>query len=134
MPDDELDAIRAKKLAELQAFVKAEAQKKDVKPSVFTDTTFDAETRQEGVVLVDMWATWCGPCLRLAPTIEQIAKDFAGKVRVGKLNVDENPATPARYGVDSIPTLLVFRDGKLVDRIVGAVPRQEIESALRRWL
>jgi len=134
MPDDEIEAIRAKKLAELRAYVAGQAQKKDVKPSVFTDTTFDAETRQEGVVLVDMWAVWCAPCLRLAPTIEQLAKDYAGKVRVGKLNVDENPATPARFGVDSIPTLLVFRDGKLVDQIVGAVPRQEIESVLKRWL
>ncbi|OGS49964.1 MAG: thioredoxin [Euryarchaeota archaeon RBG_16_68_12] len=105
-----------------------------MKPFTFTDTSFEVDTRREGVVLVDMWAVWCAPCLRLAPAIEQIARDYAGKVRVGKLNVDENPATPARFGVASIPTLLVFRDGKLVDQIVGAVPRQEIERVLNRWL
>lgn len=134
MEDGELDALRAKKLAELQAFVQAEAQKKDVKPSTFTDMSFETDTRREGVVLVDMWAVWCAPCLRLAPTIEQIAKDYAGKVRVGKLNVDENPETPQRFGVQSIPTLLVFKDGKLVDEIVGAVPRQSIDAVLNRWL
>jgi thioredoxin 1 len=134
MADDELEAIRAKKLAELQAFVQGEAQKKDVKPFTFTDTSFEADTRREGVVLVDMWAVWCGPCLQLAPAIEQIAKEYAGKVRVGKLNVDENPVTPSRFGVDAIPTMLVFRDGKLVDQIVGAVSKQEIEGVLNRWI
>ncbi len=132
--DENLEAIRARKLAELQAYMEEAARRKDVKPSTFTDTSFESDTRREGVVLVDMWAVWCAPCLRLAPTIEQIAKDYAGKVRVGKLNVDENPVTAERFGVQSIPTLLVFRDGKLVDRVVGAVPKQEIERVLNRCL
>ncbi len=134
MEDDELEAIRQRKLAELQAFVQAEAQKKDVRPSTFTDTSFDTDTRREGVVLVDLWADWCAPCHVLAPAIERIAKDYAGRVHVGKMNVDENPRTPAELGVQSIPTLLVFKDGKLVDEIVGAVPRQQIEAVLNRWL
>ncbi len=134
MGDDELEALRARKLAELQAFVQAEAAKKDVKPSTFTDASFDSDTRREGVVLVDMWAVWCGPCHAIAPSIEQIARDYAGRVRVGKMNVDENPETPARFGVQSIPTLLVFKDGKLVDEIVGAVPKQSIEAVLKHWL
>jgi thioredoxin 1 len=130
---NELEEIRAKKLAELQAHVQEKAQRTAAKPVHLTDDTFDAET-SAGVVLVDMWAAWCGPCLRIAPVIEQVAEDYAGKVRVGKLNVDENPGTAGRFEVDAIPMLLVFKDGAPVDRIVGAVPRAEIERVLRRWI
>jgi len=130
---DELEEIRARKLAELQARAQGQVTKSETKPFHLTDATFDAETAG-GVVLVDMWAAWCGPCLRIAPVIDQIATDYAGKVRVGKLNTDENPWTAGRFGVESIPTLLVFKDGDLVDRIIGAVPRAEIEGVLHRWL
>ena len=100
----------------------------------FTDDNFQSEVLgSKEPVLVDFWAAWCGPCLRLAPTIEQLAADLAGRVRVAKLNTDENPLTPSRFGITSIPTLLVFRGGKLVEGIVGAVPRQEIEAVLNRW-
>ena len=98
-----------------------------------TDATFATETALGGVALVDLWAAWCGPCLRIAPEIERVAADYAGKVRVYKLNVDENPVTPGQYGVQSIPTLMIFKDGKLVDAIVGAVPRAEIDRTLQRW-
>jgi thioredoxin len=85
-------------------------------------------------VLLDMWATWCGPCKILAPVIEELAVDLAGRVRVGKLDVDENPATAARFGVRSIPTLLVLRDGRELDRIVGVQPKPEIARRLTRVL
>ena len=133
MTVDELEAIRAKKLAELQAYAGARTLQSGATPIHLTDATFNEEVAKGGVLLVDFWAAWCGPCLRIAPTIEQLAADFAGRVRVGKLNTDENPATPGRFGITSIPTLLVFQGGKLVDGIVGAVPRQEIEAVLTRW-
>lgn len=81
-----------------------------------------------------MWATWCGPCKILAPVIEELAVDLAGRVRVGKLDVDENPATAARFGVRSIPTLLVLRGGRELDRIVGVQPKPEIARRLTRVL
>ncbi|TLZ66952.1 MAG: thioredoxin [Methanobacteriota archaeon] len=130
---DELEEIRAKKLADLQSIAEQQALRKTTKPVHLTDATFDSETALGGVAIVDLWAAWCGPCLRIAPVIEQLAADYAGKIRVYKLNIDENPLTPGRLGVQSIPTLMIFKDGKLVDGIIGAVPRQEIERVLQRW-
>lgn len=131
---DELEEIRAKKIAELERYAKDLEVQKTAKPIHLTDDTFPNEVAKPGVLLVDMWAAWCGPCLRIAPTIEQLAKDYGGKVRFGKVNVDENPRTAAQFGIQSIPALLLFKNGKLVDGIIGAVPRQEIEGVLRRWL
>jgi len=128
---DDLETIRAKKLAELQAYSE-KRQRRSSGPVHLTDETFVEET-STGVVLVDLWAAWCGPCLRIAPVIEQLAVDYAGKVKIAKMNTDENPMTPSRFGVEAIPTLLVFKDSKLVDRIVGAVPRAEIERVLGKW-
>src|SRR2546427_2294062 len=129
----ELEEIRAKRLAELRSLAEQQALRTTTKPVHLTDANFDSETALGGVALVDLWAAWCGPCLRIAPEVERVAADYAGKVRVYKLNVDENPVTPGRYGVQSIPTLMIFKDGKLVDAIVGAVPRAEIDRTLQRW-
>jgi thioredoxin 2 len=105
----------------------------DGKPVTVTDATFAADVERSPLpVLLDMWATWCGPCKIMAPVIEELAADLAGRVRVGKLDVDENPATAARFGVRSIPTLLVLRDGRELDRIVGAQPKSEIARRLER--
>jgi thioredoxin len=107
----------------------------DAKPITVTDATFAADVERSPLpVLLDMWATWCGPCTILAPVIEELAVDLAGRVRVGKLDVDENPATAARFGVRSIPTLLVLRDGRELDRIVGVQPKPEIARRLTRVL
>ena len=130
---DELEEIRAKRLADLQSLAEQRALRKTTKPVHLTDANFDSETALGGVALVDLWAAWCGPCLRIAPVIEQLAADYAGKIRVYKLNIDENPLTPGRFGVQSIPTLMIFKNGTLVDGIIGAVSRQEIERVLQRW-
>ena len=134
-PDSELEAIRARKLQELMQSAQSGPASviKDGKPVVLTDATFNTEVGKPGVMLVDFWAAWCGPCLRVAPTLEAIAQAQAGKMRLGKLNVDENPRTAERFQVMSIPTMLIFKDGKLVDGIVGALPRSQIEAALKKW-
>ena len=100
-----------------------------------TDGNWDAEVAQaEGTVLVDFWASWCPPCRMIAPSIESLAGEFQGRAKVGKLNVDDNPEVAARYRITSIPTLLVFRGGQLVDQRVGALPKPEIASLIERQL
>lgn len=133
--DIELETIRARKLQELLKASTPAAPAVTVggKPIILTDVTFDSEIRKPGLVLVDFWAAWCGPCLRVAPVLEQIAQARAGQFRLGKLNVDDNPKTAMRFQVMSIPTMLLFKDGKLVDGIVGALPRPQIEAVLSKW-
>lgn len=131
MDDPELTAIRARKLERLQT--QAVAPTSETRPVKITDSSFDAEVAKPGLILVDFWAAWCGPCVRVAPVLDQMAKEMAGTLRVGKLNVDENPSTSMRFGVTSIPTMLLFKDGKLVDGIVGAYPRPQIEAVVRKW-
>jgi thioredoxin 1 len=97
-----------------------------------TDATFDSEVEKgKGLVLVDFWAEWCGPCRQIAPTVEQIAIENAGKIKVGKVDVDENNNTAAKFGVMSIPTLMLFKDGKLVERMVGAMPKERLMQKIR---
>ena len=95
-----------------------------------TDATFDIESRSAVAVLVDLWAPWCGPCRFVAPVLEQLVGDFAGRLKVVKVNVDENPATATRFQAYSIPTLVVLRDGRVVDRIVGALPKDQLSVRL----
>jgi thioredoxin 1 len=103
--------------------------------SELTDGNWDAEVVEaKGTVLVDFWASWCPPCRMIAPSIESLAAEFKGRAKVGKLNVDDNPEVAARYRITSIPTLLVFRGGQLVDQRVGALPKTEIASLIERQL
>ena len=105
------------------------------RPLTVTDATFSAEVERSTVpVLVDMWAAWCGPCRMIAPVIDELAAEMAGRARVTKLNVDENPATAERFHVRSIPALLLFKEGQEVDRIIGAQPKAEILRRLNRLL
>ncbi len=98
-----------------------------------TDTLFPAEVERAALpVLVDFWAPWCPPCRMIAPVVEKLAQEMAGRVRVMKMNIDENQETPARFRVESIPTLLVFKGGREVDRMVGAMPAAEIRKRLER--
>jgi thioredoxin 1 len=99
-----------------------------------TDANFDETIRRNPLVLVDFWAGWCGPCRALAPTIEELAKEYAGKVLVAKLDVDENPQTAERFQVYSIPTVVLIKDGLEVDRIVGLCPKRNFDAALQRHL
>jgi thioredoxin 1 len=100
-----------------------------------SDATFDQEVlRSEQPVLVDFWAVWCGPCKAIAPVVDSLAAAYAGKLKVAKVNVDENGATPSRYGIRGIPTLLLFKGGKVTDQIVGYVPQDVIEEKVKRLL
>jgi thioredoxin 1 len=104
-------------------------------PVVLTDATFDQAIRSAKVpVMVDFWAVWCGPCKMVAPAVEQMAAEFSGRALLGKLNVDENPGIAGRYGIMSIPTLLIFRGGQIVDRIVGAQPAHVLRQRLVQQL
>jgi thioredoxin len=107
----------------------------DTKPIAVTDASFPADVERSPLpVLVDAWAAWCGPCRMIAPVIDELAAEMAGRIRVAKLNVDENPATAARFGLQSIPTLLVFKGGREVDRIVGVQPKSDISRRLQQLL
>ena len=100
-----------------------------------TDASFEADVlKAEGPVLVDFWAEWCGPCRQIAPALEDLAKEMAGKVTVAKVNVDENPGLPGRYGVRGIPTLIIFKGGQVSDQITGAVGKAQIVQAISKVL
>ncbi len=95
-----------------------------------TDSTFDQTINTEKPVLVDFWAEWCGPCKMIGPIVEELAGDYEGKAVVAKINVDENPVTAAKFGIRSIPTLLVFKGGQIVDKQIGAVPKSVLDKKL----
>ena len=104
-------------------------------PVDITDLTFQSDVIEyQGAVLVDCWAPWCGPCRTVGPVIEQLALEYAGRVRVAKLNVDENRKVAMQYQIMGIPTLLVLKGGELVDRIIGVIPRQVLEPRITRYL
>lgn len=135
--DPELHTLREKKLVEIMRRTRAQLQsveKYDGKPILLSDSTFSSEISKHPLMVVDFWAAWCGPCRLVAPIVEQLAKEYSGRVAFGKLNVDENPLTSSEFQVQSIPTLLIFRDGEPVDGIIGAVPKHQIEAKLKAHL
>ncbi len=134
--DEELERIKRAKLQERMRSVVGKKQEKPTlsKPVEITDATFKETIQNHPLVVVDCWAPWCGPCQIVAPVIEEMARDYAGRILFGKLNVDENREVATQYQIMGIPTLLVFKNGKLVDRIVGAMPRQILEPKIRRYL
>jgi thioredoxin 1 len=98
-----------------------------------SDSSFEADVLKSSTpTLVDFWAPWCGPCKSIAPVLEELAKEFGGKLKVTKMNVDDNPRTPSSYNVRGIPNLVIFKDGKVVDQIVGAVPKETLVAAISK--
>ncbi len=133
----EIQGIREKKLVEMMQKARAQLQtaaKNDGKPIILSDASFSSEISKHPLMLVDFWAVWCPPCRMVAPIIEQLAKEYAGRVAFGKLNVDENPLTSNEFEVQSIPTLLIFKNGEAVDGIIGAVPKHQLESKIESHL
>jgi len=126
--NDELKQLKERKMAEFKA------RKEMGNPVHVTDADFSETIKKHPVALIDFWAEWCGPCRALAPTIEELHKEYAGKVFIGKLDVDENPQTAEGFQVLSIPTLIVMKNGQEVDRIVGCVPKKSIEAILKKHL
>jgi len=132
--DEELEKIKQSKLQEMMRSVAERKKPTSSKPIEVTDATFKETVQNHPLVVVDCWAPWCGPCQMVAPVIEEMARDYAGRILFGKLNVDENQEVATEYQIMGIPTLLVFKNGKLVDRIVGAMPRQVLEPKIKRYL
>ncbi|MFQ5985974.1 MAG: thioredoxin [Thermoplasmata archaeon] len=131
---DELENIRKKKLQELEERALRPALDLRGAPLKLHDATFDDEVAKHDLLLVDFWAPWCGPCRMVAPVVEQLAKEYKGRVAFGKLNTDDNQMTAMRFRVMSIPTLILFRKGQPVDQIIGAVPKHQLEGMLNRHL
>ena len=131
--DAELKHTKEKKLGELMG-LKEKEHEMNPDPIHITDSNFNEIVNQHSLALIDCWAPWCGPCLALAPTIEELTEKYTGKVLVGKLNVDDNPRTAERFQIFSIPTMLIMKNGREVDRIVGLVPKNHVEAVLRKHL
>ena len=133
--DDELQAIKHKKLAELQKEATTKAMMSSIsEPIVLTDSNFASEVTKYPIMLVDFWAPWCGPCKMVSPIIEQLSREYSGRVAFGKVNVDENQRIAASFGIQSIPTLMIFKGSKAVDVIIGAMPKAQIELKLKQQL
>lgn len=133
--DDELEAIKHKKLAELQKQAATKAMMSSItEPIVLTDANFASEVTKYPIMLVDFWAPWCGPCRMVSPIIEQLSREYSGRVAFGKVNIDENQRIAASFGIQSIPTLMIFKGSKAVDVIIGAMPKAQIEIKLKQQL
>jgi len=134
--DEELERIKRVKLQEMmkRTVEKKQGKQASDKPLTVTDAAFREVIQNHSLVVVDCWAPWCAPCRMVAPVIEEMARDYAGRILFGKLNVDENREVATQYQIMSIPTLLVFKKGKLVDRLIGAMPRQMLEPKITKHL
>lgn len=130
--NNELDEIRKRKMEELKKHMMRENMKEAAPktPLKITDADINEAIKKYDTIVIDCWAPWCGPCRMLTPVIEELAKEMQGKIVFGKLNVDENPRTSMKHKIMSIPTLLIFKKGNLVDRFVGAYPKEEIKKKL----
>ncbi|MEF8879816.1 MAG: thioredoxin [Candidatus Thermoplasmatota archaeon] len=134
--DKELEKIKKKKLEQMKKkYIKGENmnEKMPNEPIKMSDADIDQHVEKYDKVVVDCWAPWCGPCKTIGPIIEDLAEEMQGEFVFGKLNVDENKQTASKYGIMSIPSLLIFKNGELVDKMVGAMPKENIKSKLQKY-
>jgi len=138
--DDEIERINKKKFEEMLALQQKGGAKADAAPAsdgrpiVLTDESFTSEVTKHPLMVVDFWAAWCGPCRMVAPIIEQLAEEYKGKVAFGKLNVDENGGTAMRFNIRGIPTLLLFKGGRIVEQVVGATGKAQLQKLIENHL
>ena len=134
---DELEEIRKKKMEKIMSEQNKPSMPKVEYPStpvIVTDSTLDAALNQYPLLIVDCWAEWCGPCRMIGPIIDELAKELSGRAVFGKLNVDENMQTSNKFRISAIPSLLVFKDGKLLDKLVGAYPKATLAGKIQKYL
>jgi len=135
LEDEELKLLNEKKMKKLQELINEKEQLKNIKePLVLDDSTFSQIINKFPLTLVDFWAPWCGPCRMMSPIIDEIGKDYLGKLVVGKINVDENPLVAGQFGISSIPTLLLFKRGQAVNKIIGSVSKNKINEMIKTHL
>ena len=133
--DEEIAAIKLRRLIEFQRNMKEKASMQNISvPLSLTDVNFKEEVLKYAYLLVDFWAPWCGPCRMVSPVIEQLAKDYAGRIVFAKVNVDENQSIAKSFAIQSIPTMIIFKNGKVFDVITGALPKAQIEIKLKQLL
>jgi thioredoxin 1 len=128
--NEEIERIRRRKIEELMREKASVSTQKINRPIEVTDLNFNDVIKSSRLVVIDCWAQWCAPCRMMAPIVDELAKEYAGKILFGKLNVDENQKIPAKFQIMSIPTFLIFREGALVGRIVGAMSKKALEQKL----
>ena len=131
--DNELDEIRKRKIESYKKYIKGEKEmEKNLlnTPLVIKDADFDETIKKYNILVVDCWAPWCGPCMMMTPIINDLAKEMQGKIVFGKLNVDENPSISMKYQIMSIPTMLIFKNGNLIDKVIGAMPKDQLKQKL----
>ena len=136
MDNDNIDQIREKMLREMMTSNTSNGDKAQVsaKPMELNDRTFTGEVAKHDLMVVDFWAPWCGPCQYVSPIVEELARDYAGKVAFGKLNVDDNSMVSTQFRVMSIPTIMFFKKGRLVDMQIGAVPKQFLDQKIKKHM
>jgi len=133
--DNEISAIMKRKKEILEEKLRSMNEiKKIKKPINLTDSNFDIEESKYSLLVVDFWAAWCGPCKMISPIIEQLAEQYAGKIVFGKVNVDENPHISQRFGIQSIPTLMIVKEGQVIDVMIGALPKGQIENRIEQHI
>ena len=135
MEDEELRLINEKRMKNLQQLINEKELLRNIRlPLNLEDTTFFQTINKFPIMLVDFWAPWCGPCRMMSPIIDQIGKDYLGKLVIGKINVDENPLIARQFSISSIPTLMLFKRGKEVNKIIGSVSRNKIDEMVKMHL
>ncbi|MGH9973657.1 MAG: thioredoxin [Nitrososphaeraceae archaeon] len=135
MEDEELRLINEKRMKKLQQLINEKELLRNIRePLNLVDTTFFQTINKFPIMLVDFWAPWCGPCRMMSPIIDQIGKDYLGKLVIGKINVDENPLIARQFSISSIPTLMLFKRGKEVNKIIGSVSKNKIDEMVKMHL